>query len=205
MLTLLETIWIYRTEILLAIQILQKMRKTAQEVAREYVRRKVETKLKQSLMTVGGQILVLVALYYFNEDMPGLFARCIASLALWGITLFNLGQLTLITIPELRALYRLLRGKTGYALKFFLEVSLVTELLRLNVLFLAFCLVMGISGRTAVGNNFSYLRPWQELWEGHPPTAPRHRRHRKPDGEPDELLGPTETVELGEIECAHAC
>lgn len=191
MLPLLQTIWVYRAEILMAVQLLNALRKTAREVAREYVRRKVETKLKQSLAAVSSQFVVLVALYRFNVDYPGLFAQCLASLALWAITIFNLGQLTLVTIPELRALHRMLRGKTGYALKYFLEVSLVTELLRLNVVFLAFCLVIGISGRTVLSGAFSYVAPWQELLD----SGGKHRPHRRKPNDSGAFLGESETAQ----------
>jgi DNA polymerase-3 subunit alpha len=69
------------------------------------------------------------------------------------------------TIPELKSIYRLLRGKTGFALKYFLEVSLVTELMQLNLVFLVLCLTAGISSRTVLGMAFSYLRPWNELFK----------------------------------------
>ncbi len=176
MLWLLEKVWVYRSEILLAIQVLAKLRKTAQEIARDYIRRKIETKLKHAIAAVGGQILLFVFLAQVTVDFPGWTTQALASLALWVVTLFNLGQLCLVTVPELASLHRTMRGKTGYALKYFLEVSLVTELLRLNVLFLAICLAAGISSRTVLGGRFSYLRPWQQL------LVPAPHRHLRPSG-----------------------
>ena len=161
---LIKFAWAYRTEILLAVQLVAKLRRTAQEVARDYVRRRIETGLRHSLKVVGFQILLFVALTSFARSVPGLGPELLCSVALWAVSLFNLLELTLVTIPEIRALRRTLRGKTGYALKYLLEVSLVTELMRLNVLFLAFCLAIGVSSRTYLGAHFSYTRPWAKLW-----------------------------------------
>ena len=148
---MLRGVWVYRTEILLAVQVMAALRKSAQEIAREYIRKKIKTKLKHSLGVVGFQVAVLLSVLFLNRELPSLASRLLASLILWGITVYNLLELTLVTIPELRSLHRTLKGKVGYALKYLLEVSLVTELLRLNILFLAICLVLGISSRTSWG------------------------------------------------------
>ncbi len=177
---LLEKVWVYRSEILLAIQVLSRLRKSAQEMAREYIRRKIETKLKRAIAVVGGQLLLFVGLILLANAFPGWTTQALASLVLWAVTLFNLSQLCLVTIPELRSLHRSLRGKTGYALKYFLEVSLVTELLRLNVFFLAFCLAVGISSRTVLGGRFSYFHPWMNRAVPHRERHPRHRTIKRP-------------------------
>jgi hypothetical protein len=173
MLWLIQGVWAYRAEIALAARVIAGLRTTAQEVAREYIRQKIATKSKESILVVGGQILLLLGALVWNRSFPSLGARLVASCLLWAMTVYNLSQLLFVTIPELRALYRTLRGKAGYALKYFLKVSLVTELMRLNVLFLAFCLMTGISSRSYLGAHFSYSRPWVQWWAAHVRT--RHR------------------------------
>jgi hypothetical protein len=171
-------LWSYRSEVILAVQLLVKLRKSAQAFAREYIRRKIRTKLRGSVIAVGMQVLAFCILYWLNVDFPSLGNRLLASTFLWLMTLYNLLELTLVTLPELRELYRALRGKTGYALKYFLQVSVVTELLRLNVLFLVICFAVGVSSRTALGMRFSYTKPWKvvfsQAWIS-PPISPKTR------------------------------
>lgn len=167
MLWLIQGIWEYRAELALAIQVIAALRKTAQEITRDYIRKKIATKLKESLLVVGGQISLLLIVLFWNTQEPSLAARLVASCVLWVMTAYNLSYLVLVTIPELRALHRTLKGKVGYALKYLLEISLVTELMRLNVLILVFCLAVGISSRTYLGTCFSYTKPWVQLFGGH--------------------------------------
>lgn len=180
MLWLLRGVWAYRAEIALAVQVLAALRKSARELTRDYIHQKVKTKLKHSLLVVAAQILILAGAFWLNREAPSLGSRLIASAILWAITLFNLFELVFKTIPELRSLHRTLKGKVGYALKYLLEISLVTELLRLNVVFMAVCLAMGISSRTVIGHSFSYLKPWQELLGDSPlHRLPHHRPKRE--------------------------
>ncbi len=161
-----QRLWTYRNEIFLAIQVLSALRKTAQEFARDYIRKQVETRLRKQIWVVLGQIALLGLAFLLTQVSPGLPSVLLASMSLWVLTIFNLYQLIFSTIPELVALHRTLKGKIGYAMKYFLEVSVVTELLRLNVLFLFVCLALGISTRTVVGAAFSYCDPWVKLWNG---------------------------------------
>jgi len=167
MLWILQRLWVYRNEILLAIQVVSKLRKTAQEFTREYIRRQMETRLRHQIVVVLTQVALLIVAFFLVKEFKGLPSELMASLVLWGITLYNLNQLIFSTIPELKALHRALKGKLGYALKYFLEVSLVTELLRLNVLFLAVCVALGISTRTVIGSAFAYFDPWIKLFAGY--------------------------------------
>lgn len=179
MIAILAKVWAYRTEILLAIQVLSALRKTAAEFAREYIRRKIRAEMKRQLLVVGGQLSLLLAALVWQANSPGLAAEGFASTALWGITLYNIYKLSVWTIPELIALRRSLKSKTGYALKYLLEVSLVTELLQMDVVFLALCLSLGVGSRTWVSASFSYTEPWKKLFSTSSPTAPRRRRIRR--------------------------
>lgn len=174
MLSVLARVWTYREEILLAVQLLNKMRKSAAQITREYIRRQIRTKLRHAIHVVLAQISLFVTAYWLVTSFPSPGTRCFASLVLWGVTIYNLTELLFITIPELHALHRTLRSKVGYTVKYFLEVSLVTECLRFNVVFLAVCLALGVSTRTAIGSRFSYVKPWAQL------IAYGPRPHRRP-------------------------
>lgn len=163
MLWLARWAWRYRTEITLAVQFLAALRKSARETTQEYIRRRLHQKLKRQLAIVGLEIGLLSGAYFLHRGAPGLWTARVASATLWGITLYNLYELIAHTLPELRAVHRQLRGKVGYALKYFLQISLATELMQLNVVFLAVCLILGISTRTYVGSHFAYLKPWQGI------------------------------------------
>lgn len=174
---LFRSVWDYRNEIILAVQLLKKLRRSAAEVTREYIRRQVETRLRHAIFIVLSQGLLFLAAYWLVSKYPSTGTRCFASLVLWSVTLFNLSELLLITIPEIMALHRTLKGKVGYTLKYLLEVSVVTECLRFNVVFLAICLATGISTRTVIGTRFSYVKPWKQLIAS-APHAPYKKRHR---------------------------
>src|SRR5690606_16697687 len=143
--------------------LLEKMLKTAPRATPEYIRRRIETRLRRQTLVVLLELGVLVLAYGLNRMNPTLFDRTFASLVLWSITLYNLYELFFSTIPELREVHRLLRGKVGYTLKHFLKVSLVTELMEGNLLFLSLCLILAVSSRTALGSAFSYFEPWRAL------------------------------------------
>ena len=163
MMWLLRGLWVYKSEILLIIQVLSALRKTAAEITREYIRRKVSMGLKRSLAIVTVEIALFLFALFLNETYPSLAARLTASAILWVITLYNACELCFVTIPEIRAFNRLVRGRVGYAIRYVLEISLLSELMQMNVVFLVLSLVLGISTRTVVGIPFSYTKPWIDL------------------------------------------
>ena len=163
LLPFLHSLWRYRWEIAAAAKFISQLRKTAREATREYIRRRIEQKLVKQIIILGFQILALVLAYVLYRKWPTLWMRLFASSILWGITLYNLRDLITQTIPELIQVRRALKGKVGYALKYFLEISLVTELMEGNVLFLFLCVGLGISSRTWLGYAFAYFEPWVDL------------------------------------------
>ncbi len=160
MIWLVKAAWSYRNEILLTIQLLEKMRKTAAETAREYVRIQVRKSLLKGLMSLLFQLLLLALAHQLNVYRPGRQSELYASVVLWLITLNNLFQFFFFAVPELKGVYRMLRGKVGYALKYFLGVSVVSELTRPHLILLAVCLALGIGSRTQLARSFAYLEPW---------------------------------------------
>lgn len=159
MLFLARLVWKYRSEIVLGVQFLAALRKSAKEATEDYIRKRIREKLRSQLIIVGVEIGLLILALFLSPLW--------ASIILWAITLYNLFELFFHTIPELRAVYRQLKGKVGFALKYFLEVSVATELMQMNVIFLVVCLLLGISTRTYVGSHFSYTKPWKAIARKH--------------------------------------
>lgn len=160
---LFHALWKYRSEIILAAQLLNTLRKTAREAARDYIRRRAKQKLKRQIVILSAQVsLFLIAFVWCRQDRS-LGPRLFASSVLWVVTLYNLVDWVFFTIPELLSVRRALRGKVGYAFKYFLGVSVATELMEGNILFLAFCVFLGLSSRTLLGITFQYFEPWARL------------------------------------------
>ena len=144
----LQLIWSYRNEIVITIQLLEKMRKTARDTAAEYIRIQIHRGLVKGLVSLSFQIALLCVAHQLCRHRPGPSSQRYASAVLWLITLNNLFQLFFFTIPELKGVYRLLRGKVGFAMKYFLGVSVITELTRPSLLILFFCLILGLGSRS---------------------------------------------------------
>jgi len=161
---LFTALWKYRSEIILAAQFLRALRKTAQETAREYIKRRAKQKLKRQILVLSAQILLFLVAYQWCRVDKSLGPRLFASTVLWVVTLYNLFDWIFFTIPELLEVRRQLRGKVGYAFKYFLGVSVVTELMEGNILFLAFCVFVGLSSRTLIGITFQYVEPWAKFF-----------------------------------------
>lgn len=158
--TLFQQAWKYRIEITLLVQVLARMRKTAQEITREYIHRRIKQKMVHQIFVISVEIVLLVAAYVAYRLNPTIEMRLVASAALWIITLYNLFDLFFVTIPELVQVYKLLKGKRGFALKYVLQISLVTELMEGNLIFLSICIGLGLSSRTWLGSAFGYFGPW---------------------------------------------
>lgn len=135
---LFSTMWKHRSSLILIGRIAAEAWKTAKEVTREYIRFLVRKKLKRQIAIISLEIGILALAHAGVRAYPGLASRMGASLALWGVTLYNLFDLFWFTIPELRQVYRTLRGRIGYTLKYFLQVSVTNELLEWNILFWVF-------------------------------------------------------------------
>lgn len=163
---LLRQTWKYRNELILAAQLLAKLRKSAQEYARDYIRNRLRDQLAHQVIIILVEIGLLVAAHLVTKNEASLVNRLFSSSVLWVITLYNFFHLLLFTIPEMKNVYRLMRGMTGFALKHILGVSLVTQLMEMEIVFLAVCVVLALSGRGVAMHGFSYLEPWRELMAG---------------------------------------
>lgn len=160
MLWMVHSAWRYRNEILLGIKVVSELRKTARDFTREYIKRRVREGLYIGITIVLMQIVLLLGAMLLVVSRPTLFSRLAASAVLWGITGYNLYRFCVSTIPELRAVRKTLRGKMGYTLKYFLKISLVTELLQWNLLLPLLCFTVAAATRSLIGVNLSFFAPW---------------------------------------------
>ncbi|MCB0404260.1 MAG: hypothetical protein KDD51_05705 [Bdellovibrionales bacterium] len=159
---LLSKIWKHRSSLLLLGRIAAEAWKTAKEVTREYIRFLIRKKLKRQIAIITLEIGLLGLAHAGVRSYPGLAARLFASAALWAVTLYNLFDLLWFTIPELREVYRTLRGRVGYTLRYFLQISVATELLEWNILLLGVCFFLAFGSRTYLAASFDYIAPWRE-------------------------------------------
>lgn len=164
MLWMVHSAWRFRKEILLGIQVVAEIRKTARDFTREYLRRRMKEGLLIGLVAVLIQISLLLAALLWVATTPSLMARLAASTLLWVITVYNLYRFFFVTIPEMRAVRKALRGKIGYAAKYLLRISLVTELMQWNLLLPALCLSIAVLTRSVLGRAVSYIAPWVEAF-----------------------------------------
>jgi hypothetical protein len=164
MLWIAKALWVYRTEVYIGIQLLNALRKSAKEAAQAYIRNRFKQQLMRSLGTMLFQLTLLGSLFLLTSQYPILINRLIASAVLWWLTAYNIAIVCFVTIPELRAVHRSLKSKRGYALKYFLKVSVVTELMQGSALWLTVFTVIGWSSRSFLGSQISYWQPWAELW-----------------------------------------
>lgn len=152
--------WRYRKEILLGIQVVSEMRKSARDFTKEYIRQRIRNGMVAGLAVVLFQIVLLLGGLLLVAAKPSLLNRLIASSVLWIITGYNLYRFFFSTIPELKAVRKTLRGKMGYTMKYVLRISLVTELLQWNLLLPCLCLGIAVATRSLIGTNVSFLGPW---------------------------------------------
>lgn len=163
MLWLFTKIWQHRNNLILAIQVMAALRKTAQEICREYIRQQIKNRLKERLVIMAVEVTLLAIAIILSQEIHSLASRLFSTLILWGITLYNVLEFCFFTIPELTRLQRMLKSKAGYAVKYLLEISLVNEAMQLNLVFLAVCLFIGTASRTYMGSHLSYTQPIKEL------------------------------------------
>jgi hypothetical protein len=166
MLWIAKALWVYRTEIYVGVQLLNALRKSAKQASEAYIRERFRQQISRSLWSMAIQIVLLGAALGLVESQPGLFSRLIASTVLWWITVYNLAMMFFVSIPELRAVHKSLKSKRGYALKYFLKISVVTELMQGSAIWLTLCFLIGWSSRSFLGAHISYWKPWAELWLG---------------------------------------
>ncbi len=164
MLWLVHSAWRYRKGILLGVAVVAELRKTAKDFTKEYIRRRVKEGLALGMALVLAQVVLLMGALLLVALHPTLLTRLIGSAVLWVLTVYNLHRFFTATIPELFAVRKTLKGKMGYAMKYFLRISLITELLQWNLLMPALCLIVAAATRTGLGMRLSYFVPWVDAY-----------------------------------------
>lgn len=136
----------------------------AREFVRAWIRDQIRARLWKSLVSAGAQLLLLLGAYALvQHDAHSLGSLVVASALLWGITVFNTMKLFRKTIPELLEVRRDLQGLRGYLLRDILKVSLVEEMLQLDLVLLGLCIALATVSRWELQEVFQYIEPWRQL------------------------------------------
>jgi hypothetical protein len=136
----------------------------ARDFVRAYIRRLVRDRLRTGLFITGSQLVALGATAFcvrrFGAPLGG---RLFGSALVWFLIAFNLGRFLRTTLPEILEARRYLAGPVGYVVRGMLGISIARELVEMELVVLAVCLVLGLSVRFGVSSTFHLFAPWQEL------------------------------------------
>jgi len=139
-------------------------RADARVFVRAYIRRLVRDRLRTGLFITGSQLVALGATSFcvrrFGAPLGG---RLFGSALVWFLIAFNLGRFLRTTLPEIMEARRYLAGPVGYVVRGMLGISIARELVEMELVVLAVCLVLGLSVRFGVSGTFHLFAPWQEL------------------------------------------
>jgi hypothetical protein len=136
----------------------------ARDFVRGYIRRLVRDRLLTGLLLTVSQLALLAATAFcvrrFGAPLGG---RLVGSALVWLLIAFNVIRFLTNTLPDIVAARRQLAGPLGYVVRDMLGISIAKELVEMELVVLAVCLVLGLYVRHGVGSNFHLLAPWQEL------------------------------------------
>jgi hypothetical protein len=136
----------------------------AQRFVREYIRELVRERLLAGLVITVSQ-LVLLGVTAFGVRRLGhpLGGRLLGSALVWLLIVFNLTRFVTGTVPEIAEARRRLAGPWGYVVRGLLGISIAKELVEMELLVLALCLVLGFYVRLGVSSAFHLIEPWRQL------------------------------------------
>jgi len=136
----------------------------ARDFVRAYIRRLVRDRLRTGLVLTVSQLALLAATAFCVHWLGDpLFGRLLGSALVWLLMAFNVSRFVRNTLPEIAEAQRHLAGPVGYVVREMLGISIVTELVEMELFVLAVCLVLGLYVRLGVSSTFHLLAPWQEL------------------------------------------
>jgi hypothetical protein len=136
----------------------------ARDFVRSYIRQLVRDRLLTGLLVTASQ-LALLAVTAFGVHRFGypLGGRLLGSAVVWLLIAFNVTRFITNTLPEIAEARRHLAGPVGYVVRGMLRISIAKELVEMELLVLAVCLILGLYVRLGVSSTFQLLAPWQEL------------------------------------------
>jgi small-conductance mechanosensitive channel len=85
------------------------------------------------------------------------------SALVWFLIAFNVARFFRSTLPDIVEARRQLAGPLGYVVRGVLGISIARELVEMELVILAVCLLLGLSVRFGVSSTFHLVAPWQEL------------------------------------------
>ena len=134
------------------------------DFVRAYIRRLVRDRLLTGLILTVSQLGLLAATAFcvrrFGDPLAG---RLLGSALVWLLIAFNVTRFFRSTLPDIVEARRQLAGPFGYVVRGMLGISIVKELVEMELFILAVCLILGLYVRLGVSSTFHLLAPWQEL------------------------------------------
>ncbi len=136
----------------------------ARDFVRAYIRQLVRDRLLTGLFLTVSQLALLAATAFcvrrFGDPLGG---RLLGSALVWLLIAFNVTRFVRNTLPEIVEARRQLAGPLGHVVRGMLGISIAKELVEMELVVLAVCLVLGLSVRLGVSSTFQLLAPWQEF------------------------------------------
>jgi hypothetical protein len=136
----------------------------ARDFVRAYIRSLVRDRLVTGLLLTVSQLALLAATGFcvrrFGDPLAG---RLFGSALVWFLIAFNVARFFRSTLPDIVEARRQLAGPLGYVVRGVLGISIARELVEMELVILAVCLLLGLSVRFGVSSTFHLVAPWQEL------------------------------------------
>ncbi|HWE22423.1 MAG TPA: hypothetical protein VG496_00660 [Myxococcales bacterium] len=136
----------------------------ARDFVREYIRKLVRERLQTgvaiTLVQLGLLAVTAVAVKELGNPLGG---RLFGSALVWILIAYNVNRFFSSTLPDIAEARRHLSGPLGYVVRDLLGISIVKELVEMELFVLAVCLLLGLYVRFGVSSTFHLLAPWREL------------------------------------------
>ena len=141
------------------------VRAYARDFVREYIRKLVRERLRTGVVITVTQLgLLAVTAFTVNRAGSPFGGRLFGSALVWILIAYNVNRFFTSTLPDLAEARRHLSGPLGYVVRDLLGISIVKELVEMELFVLAVCLVLGLYVRLGVSSTFHLLAPWHELF-----------------------------------------
>ncbi len=136
----------------------------ARNFLREYIRELVRERLRAALAITASQFTLLaVTAFGVHRLRDPLGGRLLGSALVWVLIAYNVTRFFTSTIPDIAEARRRLSGPFGHVVRVLLGISIAKELVEMELLVLAVCLILGVYVRFGVSSTFHLLDPWREL------------------------------------------
>src|SRR5918912_1864233 len=135
----------------------------ARDYVRGYIRRMVRERLRTGVAITAAQLALLAATAFTVHRLRDpLAGRLVGSALVWILIAYNLNRFFTSTSPDILEARRHLAGPLGYVVRDLLGISIVRELVEMELFVLTICLALGMYVRFGVSSRFHLLGPWTE-------------------------------------------